>query len=165
MPNPDYEYIHIIQICYPDLMATISYSKLLAELIEPILDGEEDLSEYVDKASIGMLVWNYHSARTAQSPFFEDIEEIYHHFQLSIPNGPIIFHELLQRKERLFGAFTQFLAQVETHLNQNGKPALTVKSLSIDKLPDFLSGFTPGQDGEKIIGRLMLMPYSKNVEN
>ncbi|MEO6132644.1 MAG: hypothetical protein ABIQ02_12410 [Saprospiraceae bacterium] len=141
-------------------MKRISYSELLTEFIDPLLDGKETESTYLDKAVIGMVAWNYHVAKSADSPFLKHVEEVYLDFRKKKINGSAIMDKLLKRKETMFRQYAQFFVRVDTRPGKDRTPVLHVEYLPIEMLPLFVAEMEQGDPGDILKGKLTLRPIS-----
>ena len=115
-------------------MTTPSYSQILTEFIDPLLDGNENESTYLDKANIGMVVWNYHVTKTHAISHAKAVKEVYDVISQTFPDGPAMMASLLERKEKSYGHVHQFLVKIELKDGRNGQRRLNVESMHIDHL-------------------------------
>lgn len=112
----------------------IAYSRVLIEFIEPLLDGTEDEDEFLTKARMGMIAWNYHVSDQNKLPYDDTMKAILQQMTDENEEGKEILNALVLRKELHFSNYNQFLFKVETRTKPNGDTVLRVESGPVDKI-------------------------------
>ena len=112
----------------------ISYSNLLIKFIEPLLDGQEDEDEFLTKARMGMIAWNYHVSDQNKLPYDDKMKAILLYMTKQNKQGKEILNTLTLRKQLHFSDYDQFLVTVETRTKANGDTVLYVESIPADKI-------------------------------
>ena len=112
----------------------VAYSRVLIEFIEPLLDGTEDEDEYLAKARIGMIAWNYHVSDQNKLPYDDTMKAILQQMTEENEDGKEILNALVLRKKLHFSNYNQFLFKVETRTKPNGDTVLYVESGPVDKI-------------------------------
>ncbi len=112
----------------------VSYSDILIDFIQPLLDGQETESSFLEKAKMGMVAWNFQVAEAHNIPFSREFKEIYDFISKTYPEGKAILSSLIKRKSTLYGEYHQFILKVESRKKPAGNTNLYVESVPIDKL-------------------------------
>jgi len=116
----------------------VSFSSVLIEFIDPLLDGKEDKYEFLSKVKVGAIAWNVSVARDNKlnlDDFFKDMMA-----KKLPPSTQIkgILEFLTVRKQMMFSQYQQFIFSVETRKKPDGSISLCVESGPADKFNDEL---------------------------
>ena len=112
----------------------ISYSTILIQFIQPILDGNEDIEEYLTKAQMGMIAWNFHVSDQNKLPYDDIAKAILKKMTKENSEGKRILNQLVLRKEMHFSQYNQLLIKVEIRTKADDSTTLYVESCPVDKL-------------------------------
>lgn len=112
----------------------ISYSSLLISFIEPLIDGTEYIDDYLLKARVGMVAWNYHVSDQNKLPYDKEAKAILKMMTAINSEGKKILNELVLRKEKYFSQYNQLIVKVETRVKADNTTTLYVESYPADKL-------------------------------
>jgi len=112
----------------------LSYSNILINFIQPILDGSETEEDYLAKAKLGMIAWNYHLSDQNNLPYDDEMKAILKDMTDQNREGKEMLNKLVLRKEMEFSQYQQFLAKVEIRTKSDGSKTLYVESYPIDKI-------------------------------
>ncbi len=111
-----------------------SYSGVLIEFIEPLLQGNETEEALLEKAKIGMMAWNYSITNANKLPFNAEMKQIMLDTTSKNPEAKEVLNQLTLRKEMLFSQFNQFFFHVEIKTKPDGSKTLYVESAPADKI-------------------------------
>ncbi len=112
----------------------ISYSAVLIKFIQPLLDGTETEDEYLLKAKMGMIAWNYHVSDQNELPYDNEMKAILRMMTQQNSEGKKILNDLVLRKEFYFSDYNQFLLEVEIRRKPDNSTTLFVQSCPVDKM-------------------------------
>lgn len=112
----------------------ISYSEMLIKFIEPLLDGYEDEDEFLEKAKMGMIAWNFHVSGQNKLPYDDSIKAILREVTKENSEARDILNNLVLRKEQLFSEYNQFLIRVEIRTKPDNSTTLFVESCPVEKI-------------------------------
>jgi len=114
----------------------VSYSSVLIKFITPILDGSEDEDDFLAKAKIGMIAWNFHLSDQNKLPYDKEMKAILRKVTKANSKGKKILNRLVLRKEKHFSEYNQFLLNVELRTKPDGSITLYVDSYPVDKISE-----------------------------
>lgn len=112
----------------------ISYSALLVEFIDPLLDGKENDEEFLMKAKAGQIAWNYAISDKHRLPFDIEMKNRLKKLVSIYPEMKETFDMLVIRKGAKFAEFNQYIFTVETRDKIDGSVNLYVESAPADKI-------------------------------
>lgn len=112
----------------------ISYSNLLIQFIDPLLDGSEDEAAFLRKAKVGMIAWNFHVSDSHQLPYDKETKEILASATAENKEVKDILNYLLMRKQSDYYQYPQLIFKVEMRTKPNGMKTLYVESAPADKI-------------------------------
>ena len=112
----------------------VSYSDVLIKFIEPLIDGTEDLDDFLMKARMGMVAWNYHVSDQNKLPYDKETKAVLEMMTSFNDEGKKTLNELVLRKEMHFSQYDQFIVKIETRRKPDGSTTLFVQSYPADKL-------------------------------
>ncbi len=116
------------------MKAIISYSNLLIQFIEPLINGDEDSEEFLMKAKIGQLAWNHCFSVEYELPFDQEMKTALKNLTEMYPDAKATLNMLAIRKSMKFGAYGQFIFKVECRHKPDGSVNLYVESAPADKM-------------------------------
>jgi hypothetical protein len=112
----------------------ISYSKVLIDFIDPLLTGQEDEKELLDKLKLGQIAWNFSVSDVNELPY----DDIHKASFLKITQYDSRLKETLNklvlRKAAKFSHYNQFLFNVEIREKKFGGKVVYVESVPADKI-------------------------------
>jgi hypothetical protein len=111
-----------------------SYSKILIEFIDPLLTGEEDESEFLSKARLGQVAWNFNVSDSNDLPYDDDHKKILFDLSKKDERFKETLNRLVKRKALKFSQYNQFLFKVEMRRKADGQATLYVESAPADKI-------------------------------
>ena len=111
-----------------------SYSALLLKFIEPLMNGEEDEAEFLLKAKVGMIAWNYCISDEKQLPLDGGMKLILKKITAIYPDAKEKLNMLAIRKSMLFAEHNQIIVNVEVKTKPDGCKTLFVESAPADKI-------------------------------
>jgi hypothetical protein len=107
---------------------TISYSSLLIDFIAPLITGQEDEHEFLEKVKLGQIAWNFSVSDNNHLPY----DDIHKTILLSLTernsNLKDILNKLVARKELKYSQHNQFIFKVELRRKKTGEKTLYVES-------------------------------------
>lgn len=112
----------------------ISYSNLLHQFIEPILDGTEDVEAYLEKAEAGKIAWNFCVSDKAGLTIDSQMKKIIKEITQEFSEAKETLNKLVLRKQMLFSQYDQFIFHVEIREKANGEKTLYVESVPTEIL-------------------------------
>ena len=112
----------------------VAYSAILIKFIQPLLNGEEDEEEYLTKARMGMIAWNFHISDQNKLPYDAVMKAILKKMTKENSEGKRILNELVLRKEKYFSGYNQLLTKVEIRTKPDDSTTLYVESYPVDKI-------------------------------
>jgi hypothetical protein len=112
----------------------VSYSDVLIRFIEPLIDGTEDADDFMMKARMGMVAWNYHVSDQNKLPYDQETKAIFKMMTSLNSEGQKTLNELVLRKEMHFSQYDQFIFKVERRIKPDNSAVLYVESCPADKL-------------------------------
>jgi hypothetical protein len=112
----------------------VAYSAILMKFIQPILNGEEDEEEYLTKARMGMIAWNFHVSDQNKLPYDDIVKAILNKMTKENSEGKRILNQLVLRKEMYFSGYNQLLIRVEIRRKPDDSTTLFVESYPADKI-------------------------------
>lgn len=112
----------------------VSYSNILIEFIKPLLDGSETAEDYLMKAKVGMVAWNFHVSDQNNLPYDDQMKTILKQMTTENSEGKKILNRLVLRKESEFSQYKQFLVKVELRTKPDNSITLYVESYPVDKI-------------------------------
>lgn len=107
---------------------------MMIKFIQPILDGTEDEEEYLKKAKIGMIAWNYIICDKFQLPIDSEYKKILNDVTKTHAEAKRVLNSLVLRKQMEFSEYDQLIASVEIKTKPDGSKTLFVLSGPADKL-------------------------------
>ncbi len=113
----------------------IAYSAVLIKFIEPLLNGEEDEKEFLTKARMGMVAWNFHVSDQNRLPYDDVMKAILRRMTQENSEGKRMLNKLVLRKESHFSQYDQLLLKVEIKTKPDNSTTLYVESYPVDKIP------------------------------
>ena len=111
-----------------------AYSAILIKFIAPLLDGEEDEEDFLAKARMGMIAWNFHLSDQNKLPYDKEMKAILKQMTKENSAGKVMLNKLVLRKEMEFAQYQQFIANVEIRTKPDDSVTLYVESFPIDKI-------------------------------
>lgn len=111
-----------------------SYSGILIEFIEPMLQGNESEEALLEKAKIGIMAWNFCISNANKLPLNAEMKEIMHQITTNSSEARETLNKLTLRKEMLFPQFNQFIFHVEIKTKPDGSKTLYVESAPANKI-------------------------------
>lgn len=112
----------------------VAYSAILIKFIQPLLKGDEDEEEYLTKARMGMIAWNFHVSDQNKLPYDKVMKTILKRMTKENSEGKRILNQLVLRKERHFSGYNQLLIKVEIRTKPDDSATLYVESYPVDKI-------------------------------
>jgi len=112
----------------------VSYSSILIQFIEPLLNGSETEEEYLMKAKMGIIAWNYHVSDQNKLPYDKEMKSILKQMTKTNSEGGKILNLLVLRKEANFINYKQLLTKVEIRRKSDNSTTLYVESFPVDKI-------------------------------
>lgn len=113
---------------------SISYSTLLLDFIEPLLNVTETEDELSDKAKAGMMAWNFHVSDLNELSNDDHYKEIILKLTTDYAEANEILNSLVIRKQMYFSHYNQFILKVEIKAKSDGSKTLYVESANADKI-------------------------------
>lgn len=113
---------------------SILYSSILIDFIEPLITGDEDEHEFLDKAMLGQIAWNFSVSDTNDLPFDAIHKQIFNEIASTNSEVKEILNKLVLRRVMKFSQFNQFIFKVEIRENKLGQKTLYVESAPADKI-------------------------------
>ena len=112
----------------------ISYSNLLIDFIDPLLTGQEDEVDFLNKAKLGQVAWNFSVSDTNNLPL-DDIHKIIL-LDMTKKDSKLkeVLNMLVQRKALKYSRYNQFIFRLEIRENRHGQKTLYAESAPADKL-------------------------------
>lgn len=96
----------------------ISYSRVLIEFIEPLLDVTEDEDEFLTNARMGMIAWNYHVSDQNKLPYDDIMKVILCQMTEENEEGKEILSALVLRKQLHFSKGKDILPCLRTQTSK-----------------------------------------------
>ena len=112
----------------------ISYSSLLIDFIEPLITGQEDAHEFLDKAKLGQIAWNFNVSDVNELPFDDIHKIIFVNLTQEEPYLKEALNMLVLRKGMKYSMYNQFIFKIEIRTNKLGQRTLYVESANADKI-------------------------------
>lgn len=112
----------------------ISYSGLLIKFIEPLVNGDENVEEYLMKAKLGQVAWNHCVADENMLPLDSEMKSALKKLLSIYPEMKETLDMLVIRKALLFSEHQQFIFKVENRHKPDGTVNLYVESAPADKI-------------------------------
>ncbi len=112
----------------------ISYSNVLIQFIEPLLNGTETAEEFLLKAKMGMVAWNFHVSDQYQLPYDKEMKTILKRMTNENNEGKEILNQLVLRKQMNFSKYKQFILEVKLNYKIDNTPTLYVESAPVESL-------------------------------
>lgn len=113
----------------------VSYSSILIDFINPLLTGKEDEYEFLAKAKLGQMAWNFSVSDLNKLPFDNIHKEI---FLITLKQYDKELKEtlnmLVMRKGIKFSQYNQFIFNIEMRTNKYGQKTLYAESAPADKI-------------------------------
>jgi hypothetical protein len=106
----------------------VSVSGLLTKYIEPLLTGKEDTDEYLKKAQIGQMAWNYCVSIDNDLKCSSEMNAIITATIAGNAGAMETLDKLYLRKRMLFMEHQLFILNVETRKKPFGRSSLFVES-------------------------------------
>lgn len=106
----------------------ISYSQLLIDFIDPILDGQEDEITFLEKAKAGQIAWNFCVSDKLGVKGDQYMKAVLKNITAQHPEAKEILDPLVIRKQTLFEQYDQYILLVESREKPNGETTLYVES-------------------------------------
>lgn len=111
---------------------TISYSSLLIDFIAPLITGQEDEHEFLEKAKLGQIAWNFSVSDLNNLPY----DDIHKAIFLGLTERDSKLRETLNmlvlRKGFKYSQHNQFLFKLEIRTNKLGQKTVYVESAPTD---------------------------------
>lgn len=113
---------------------TISYSKLLIDFIDPLITGQEDEQQFLDKLKLGKLAWNYSVSDLNDLPLDNIHKDIF--LKLTQSNSALkeILNKLVLRKSMKYSQHNQFIFEVGIRKNKFGQKVFFAESIPTNKI-------------------------------
>ncbi len=112
----------------------ISYSSILIKFIEPLLNGTETEEEYLLKAKMGMVAWNFHVSDQYKLPYDNEMKTILKSMTSENKEGNEILNQLVLRKQMKFLKYNQFILEVKLNYKIDNTITLYVNSVPAERL-------------------------------
>jgi hypothetical protein len=113
----------------------VSYSSLLIDFISPILTGQEDELEFLEKAKTGVTAWNFCVSDQAGLAADSGIKIVLEEYLKEAPKWlKEIIDKLVIRKHTDFGKYDQYILLAETRRKPDGSAYLHVESAPVSIL-------------------------------
>jgi len=112
----------------------VAYSAILIKFIAPLLNGNEDEEEYLAKARMGMIAWNFHVSDQNRLPYDDLMKAILRRMTKENSEGKRILNKLVRRKQSYFSEYNQLLIKVEIRTKPDDSTTLYVESYPADKI-------------------------------
>ena len=112
----------------------VSYSGILIKFIEPILTGTENEDEYLEKAQIGQMAWNYCVSGDNKLPLDSLMKVIMKKITSSHVDAKQTLNMLVLRKTILYPNHQQYILNVELKTKPDGSRTLFVESTPVDNI-------------------------------
>ena len=112
----------------------VFYSKVLMEFIEPLLSGTENAEEFLVKAKIGQMIWNYTISDSYNLSLDADMKKALKKLLSIHPEMIETMNMLVVRKAMLFQDYNHFIFTVENRYKPDGTANLYVESAPADKM-------------------------------
>lgn len=106
----------------------ISYSNLLLQFIEPILDGTEDEEAFMTKANMGKIAWNFCVSDQAELSIDHQMKTILKKMLPVNPQAKQILDQLVIRKQTRFAQYDQVIFDIEIRTQPDGSKTFYVES-------------------------------------
>lgn len=114
-------------------MNKISYSNLLIRFIEPLLNGQEIEEEFLMKAKLGQIIWNYSILEDDKSLPDNGVRDAYKKSVSENAEMKEVCDLLVVRKIEQFQEYNNFIFNVECRHNPDGSTNLHVESAPLKK--------------------------------
>ncbi|WP_339923495.1 hypothetical protein [uncultured Cyclobacterium sp.] len=112
----------------------VAYSSILIQFIQPLLNGSETENEYLTKAKMGIIAWNYHVSDQNKLPYNKEMKSILKQMTKANYEGRKMLNLLVSRKEAKFNNYKQLLTNVEIRRKPDNSATLYVESYPADKI-------------------------------
>lgn len=112
----------------------ISYSSILIEFIDPLLTGQEDEIDFLNKAKLGQVAWNFSVSDANNLPYDDLHKSILLDMTKRDPKLKETLNMLVRRKALKYSHYNQFIFRVEIRENNQGQKTLYAESAPAEKL-------------------------------
>ena len=116
---------------------SVNYSSILYQFIEPMLHGSEDEEEFLAKAKIGMIAWNFNLSDLNELPSDQQTKKILKGVTERNERAKEIFNSLVIRKQTEFPEYNEFIIKVELEARADGSQDLFVETASPEKVMNY----------------------------
>ena len=106
----------------------VSYSSLLIEFIEPMLTGHETDEEFLTKAIVGQIAWNYAVSDKAGLAMDGYMKQVLKSVTEQYEDAQESLNALVLRKGVCFEEYDQLILKVEQRHKPDGSTTLYVES-------------------------------------
>lgn len=106
----------------------VSYSSLLIEFIGPMLTGQETDEEFLTKAIVGQIAWNFAVSDKAELAMDQYMKEVLRSATEEFEDAQESLNALVLRKEVVFEEYDQLILKVEQRHKPDGSTTLYVES-------------------------------------
>lgn len=114
----------------------ISYSSVLIDFIHPLLNGDETDDEFLQKARIGQIAWNFAVSDKAGLTTDAKMKEVLKSITAQYRDSKEILNTLVMRKHDFFFYYDQIILTVEKREKPDGNTTLYVESAPASVLKD-----------------------------
>lgn len=112
----------------------ISYSSLLIDFIDPVITGEENEQEFLDKAKLGQIAWNFSVSDMNDLPHDDTHKAIFLTLTQKDAKLKDLLSMLVLRKSVKYSQYNQFIFKIEIRTNKIGQKTLYAESAPADKI-------------------------------
>jgi hypothetical protein len=114
----------------------VSYSSVLIDFIHPLLTGDESDDEFLQKARIGQIAWNFAVSDKAGLATDDKMKEVLKGITGQYPDARETLNTLVMRKHDFFFDYDQIILTVEKREKPDGNTTLYVESAPASVLKD-----------------------------
>lgn len=104
------------------------------EFIDPLLTGNEDESEFLSKARLGQVAWNFNVSDVNNLPYDDVHKSVLFDLSKKDKKFKETFNMLVKRKALKYSKYNQFIFTVEIRRKSDGGKTLYVESAPADKI-------------------------------